>query len=605
MRNRHLLVILAVIFLANCGGEPTGPKYAGVESKGYKSPEASQEGADLGKKLETIKTRKPEAAKDEAPPVPAETKFYRLTEAYEGSGYLHAALKHVVEEEDVAGKSPYVKVTYYNGKPEVAFIHDSFDNATNRVQYVWNDKFEIIAAEYQNRAGAMLKKFLFCPQEENRVDVHELNSFRVHKAYTNRVSLTDTSITVTFVDGHDEKGVLPLWPDCAQMDPLTAKAKAFESAWGTAKMEFLFSEKGELLVAAQYNGSGKLDSDYQGISKRELKWDENGQLIEEVVFDDAEQSYHVVYTRKDGRLAERKILGIDGKPQADYLGVAGYAYTYDKRGRVATETHMDAAGAVQGTIKFKYNRKGYVTQETHLDGAGKAVRTFVHQYQKKGLRTEYSVYDGAFEDGKLALDENRVATYKWAYDKEGELTEVTHYGLEADKLVNDLKGVAKMTWGEDNTDKEHRTKFEYTTTVDAAGNVVKERRFIIFIDITKDEAGEEQRATRAETWVFRWDYVDGQKTGGTETQLNRSEQPELIRTVDAAQTVTGVVKLTWGADGHIASKSWFDATGDTKILNETGAHTIAWTYNTYGKLATETWTDQADAAVMTKTLEYD
>ncbi len=38
MRNRHLLVILAVIFLANCGGEPTGPKYAGIESKGYKSP---------------------------------------------------------------------------------------------------------------------------------------------------------------------------------------------------------------------------------------------------------------------------------------------------------------------------------------------------------------------------------------------------------------------------------------------------------------------------------------------------------------------------------------------------------------------------------------
>jgi hypothetical protein len=605
MRNRHLLVILAVFFVANCGGETTGPKYAGIESKGFKSPEASQEGAELGKRLETIKNRKPEATKDEAPPVPSETRFYRLTEAFEGSGYLHAALKHAVKEEDVAGKSPYVKVSYYNGKPEVAFIHDSFDNATNRVQYVWDDKFEIIAAEYQNRAGAMLKKYLFCPQGENRVDVHELNSFRVHKPYTNRVSLTDTSITVTYVDGHDEKGVLPLWPDCAQMDPITQKAKGFESPWGTAKMEFLFSEKGELLVAARYNGAGKLDSDYQGIAKSELKWDDNGQLIEEIVYDDTEQSYHVVYTRTDGRLAERKILGPDGKPQADYLGVATYTFTYDKRGRVATETHIGPDGAVIGKTVYTYNRKGYVTQESHLDGDGKATRTLAHKYDKKGLRTEYAVYDGALEAGKLSLDENRVAVYRWTYDKEGELTGISHVGLD-DKLVNDLKGVAQITWGEDKTDKAHTKKYEHTSTVDAAGNVVKEKRFIVFIDTVKDEAtGEDQQSTRAETWIFRWDFVDGQKTGGTETLLNRSEQPELVRTVDAAQTVTGVTKLTWGADGHIASKAWFDATGDAKAVNEAGVHMITWTYNTFGKLATETWTDMADTAMMTKTLEYD
>ncbi len=59
-----------------------------VRSRGRgacKSPEASQEGTDLGTKLETIKSRKPTAAKDEAPPVPAETKFYRLTEAFNGA----------------------------------------------------------------------------------------------------------------------------------------------------------------------------------------------------------------------------------------------------------------------------------------------------------------------------------------------------------------------------------------------------------------------------------------------------------------------------------------------------------------------------------------
>ncbi|MFH1532332.1 MAG: hypothetical protein ABIK09_16530 [Pseudomonadota bacterium] len=606
MRNRHLLVILAVFFLANCGGETTGPRYAGIESKGFKTPETTPEGQGLGTKLETIKGRKPTAVKDEAPPVPAETKFYRLTQAFEGSGYLHAALKHEVKEEDVAGKVPYVRVSYYDKMPEVAFIHDSFDNATNRVQYVWNDKSEIIAAEYQNRAGAMLKKYLFCPQGENRIDVHELNSFRVHKGYTNRVALTDTKISVTYVDGHDEKGVLPLWPDCVQLDPITQTARGFESPWGTAKMEFLFSEKGELLVAARYNAAGQLDSDYEGISKRELKWDENGQLVEEVVFDNAEQSYHVVYTRKDGLIAERKILGPDGKNQADYLGVALYGYTYDKRGRVATETHTDPDGKVLGTIEFKYNRKGYITQETHLDAGGKATRTFVHKYQKKGLRTEYEVYDGAAEDGKLALDENRVAVYHWSYDKEGELVEISHNGPEASKLVNDLTGVAKITWGEDREDKNHRQKFEHTSTVDAAGNIVKQKRFIVFIDTLKnEETGEEQDDTRTETWTFRWDYVDGQKTGGTETQLDASDQPALVRTVDADQKVLSVVKLDWSGDGHLTDKAWFDATGDVKAVNENGAHRTTWTYNSYGKVSDEIWTDLADAAIMTRIYEYD
>jgi len=606
MRNRHLLVILAALSLANCNGETTGPKYAGVESKGFKTPGSTQEGQDLGGKLEAIKSRKPKAATDEAPPVPAETKFFRLTEAFEGAGYLHAALKHEVKEEDVAGRSPYVKVSYYDKKPEVALIHDSFDNATNRVQYIWDDRFNIIAAEYQNRAGAMLKKYLFCPQEKDRIDVHELNSFRVHKPYTHRVSLTDTKITVTYVDGHDVKGVLPLWPDCAQMDPISKKAEGFESPWGTAKMEFLFSDKGELLVSARYNAAGKLDSDYQGISKRELKWDEAGQLIEEVVYDDAGQSYHVVYARKDGRLAERKILGPDGKPREDYLGVASYGFTYDKRGRVATETHTGPDGAALGSIEYKRNRKGYVTEETRLDADGKAVRSFVHKYQKKGLRTEYAVYDGAAEDGKLTLDENKVAIYRWTYDKEGELTEVSHHDLAGDSLVNDLKGVAKITWGEEKKDKNHRQKYEHTSTVDTAGNVVKQKRFIVFIDTEKDETtGEERRSTRTETWIFRWDFADGKKSGGTESRMDRNDRPELIRTVDALQKVTGVVKLTWGGDGHILRKTWFDPTGDVKTVNGQGAHKKTWIYNSYGKLAQEVWTDLADAAIMTKTLEYD
>ncbi len=614
MNNRHVLVILAVLFLVNCGGDDTGPKYAGLESKGRKAPEATQEGQDLTKNLETIKNRKPVAARDEAPSVPSETKFYRLTEAYEGSGYLHAALKHVVEEEAVAGKTPYVKVTYYDKRPEVAFIHDSFDNATNRVQYIWDDKFNITAAEYQNRGGAMLKKFVFCPRDENHIDIHELNSFRIHKAYTRRVAISDTKITVTYVDGHNKLGVLPLWPDCAQMDPLTDKAKGYESPWGTAKMEFLFSEKGELLVAARYNGAGSLDSDYQGISKRELKWDENGQLIEEIIYDETKPSYHVVYTREDGRLAARQVLGIDGKPQADYLGVAAYGYTYNKRGRVTTETRTDVAGKVVGSINFTYNRKGYVTEEQHLDGDGTVLRSFAHKYQKKGLRTEYAVYEDEVKDGKLILDENRVAIYRWQYDKEGELLSNSHHGLDLidtpegkdNKLVNDLKGVAKMTWGKEKKDKTHREKFEYTSTVDANGNVVKEKRFIVFIDTVKDEATEEERQeTRTETWIFRWSYADGKISGGTEALMDRSSRPVMIRTMDAAQQPTGVVKNVWGDNGLIAEKAWFDGTGETKIVNENGAHKQAWTYNSYGKLAQETWTDLADKMVMTKTLVYD
>ncbi|MBM4371489.1 MAG: hypothetical protein FJ098_07530, partial [Deltaproteobacteria bacterium] len=430
MRSCHVLVVLAALLLAACGTESSGPKYAGFEAKGIKAVEPSQAGQEIGQRLEAVKGRKPEATKDEAPPVPAATRFFRLTEAFEGTGFLPQSLKHEVAEEVVAGKVPYVKVTSYEGKPEVAYIFDSFNNETNRVQYVWDDRYNVIAGEYQNRTGAMLKKYLFCPREEGRIDVHELDSFRVHKAYTQRVVLGENRITVSYLDGHDPRGGLPLWPECKELDPIADQARGYESPWGTAKMEFVFSGKGELLVAARYNAAGQLDSDYQGISKRELKWDDAGQLLEELDYDDATAIYRVIYTRANGLLAERKILSPEGAPRADYLGVATYGYAYDTAGRVETETRTGADGQVLGSVKFAYNRKGYVTEELHLDGTGAIQRSLVHQYDKKGLRTELAVFRGAAADAVRMLDENRVAVYRWAYDKEGQLLVQSHHGVD-------------------------------------------------------------------------------------------------------------------------------------------------------------------------------
>jgi hypothetical protein len=597
MFQRWSPLFLAFVFAAACGSTDE-PQYQGLQSKGLSTPQSNEENQKILGKIEKIRTAKPLAVKDEAPEAPLATKYFMLTDAYEETGFLPESLRHEVKLEDVAGKQSYVKVSYFDKKPEVATLYDAFDNSTNRIEYKWTPDFKIEAAEYQNRTGAMLKMFRFCHRGEGKVDIHEHNSFRVHKPYTGRATVEANRITVSFVDGHDLKGGLAIWADCKELDPATDAAKAYESPWGTSRMEFAFDEKGKLLEFARFNTAGALDSDYRGIAKRKMTWNEEGRLLDEVVYDGDVIFSNTKYIWEEGVMKGRKILSATGAPKADYLGVASYEFEYDKKGRKIVEKRFDEAGALASSATFEYNRKGALVLQKELDAAGAVLRSYEHKYDKKGLRTEYNIFAGTVEEARPMLDENRVAAYRWTYNKDGFLTEQSFLGLEfttaadgtrSPALTNNLDDVAKIVYNMD--DKSNLVDIR-KITVDAKGNAIKE-------SITVEGAVKEI--------ITRSFGPDNVMVAGTKTVMDAEGRVGEVQTLDAQEKPLTIAKNTWDVDGLLERTEVFAADGTTKAADAQGVHRKVYAYDldNGGRILPEAWTDLNDSVLLSVNYEYD
>ncbi len=597
MFQRWSPLVLAFVFAVGCGSSDE-PQYQGLQSKGLSTPKASEDGQKVLDKIEKIRTAKPQAVKDVAPEAPLATKYFMLTEAFEETGFLPESLRHEVKLDDVAGKQPYVKVTYFDNKPEVATLYDGFDNSTNRIEFKWTPDFKVEAAEYQNRTGAMLKMFKFCHRGEGKVDIHEHNSFRIHKPYVGRANIEANRITVAFVDGHDLKGGLSIWGDCKDLDPATDAAKAYESPWGTARLEFSFDEKGKLLEFARFNQLGALDSDYRGIAKRKMTWNEEGRLLDEVVFDGDQVSSNTKYLWEEGVLKGRKILDAQGNPKADFLGVASYEFDFNKKGRKIVEKRLDETGALLGSSTFEYNRKGGLLLQKELDGAGAVLRSYEHKYDKKGLRTELNIFAGTVEEARPMLDENHVAAYRWAFNKEGFLTEESFLGLEtitaADgtrtpSLTNNLDGVAKVIY---NMNEKNDIIDIRKISVDAKGNAIKE---VISVDGADKEILERSFGP------------DNTMIAGKKSVLDTEGRISEVQTLDAQEAVLLIAKNIWNDDSLLERTEVFGADGTTKASDAQGVHRKLYSYDldNGGRILQEAWTDLNDTVLLSVTYDYD
>ena len=275
-----------------------------------------------------------------------------------------------------------------------------------------------------------------------------------------------------FVDGHDQEGKLPVWPECDELAVAQEMAAPHESVQGVHRQVFDFDAQGNLTSAARYDLKGELVANLRGVARETWVWKDD-KITERTLYSRRGPlaSYRLSYDGKS-RVAKKAVVDATSNPAPDYLGVAAYEFEYDGDDRVTRETRRNAAGAVFEVHTYDYAAFDQVARHKIMDGDGKVLTTYLHEYAKKGARTKLEVYDGDLAAGKLKADYNGVAVYRFEYTEKGKLARETRHGPQDNILVNGLDGWASI---ENNYDPGGwRLEGTKRVRVDAAGNSVYE-----------------------------------------------------------------------------------------------------------------------------------
>ena len=595
MLQRLFAVIAMAVLVVGCGGEDAEKQREGVKATAIQPPEKGEEGKRIAAKIAEVgKAASTSLEKQDVEKVPLSTEFYLLTDAYEETGFLAAALKKKVEEAETKGIA-YVKLTLFNGLPEVANIYDDMGNHLFIVSYLWDENAKVYGAVHKGANDRMLAMYLYCAGTTDMY-VHDLSTFRVHAPFTRKVIANENSLVVQFVDGHDLKGELPVWPECKDVEEAQEKAAPYQSPFGVHKEAFNFDEAGNLKAVARYDLKGALVEDVRGIAKRELNWVE-GRIAEEAFFtaDDLLARYKYAYDGK-GRVLSIDVVDQNGAPALDYFGVAYYTFTRDKRGRVKTETRKDLKGAVDELHEFTYAK--FNQAETHIikDGDGTVQTSLINKFNKKGARLEMAIYDGEAAAGKLKVDANGVALYRFAYTDKGKgLTESRHApaqvvdkdGKQDYQLTNGLDGWAMIR---NEYDKESG-KVANTTSVrvDDQGNKV-------FDEVVNTEGRLQFRIERT--------FENSVLISSVKTLYNDQRLAEKKLFYDAADKVVRVALLQHNADGLLMEVGYFAEDEQTPVMNPEGYHKLVKSYREDQKIKALAYFDMAGAKVKTTLFEY-
>jgi hypothetical protein len=591
---QRLVIGLAIALgLVACGnGEQVARE--GFKAAAATKGEATEDGNKIQAKLdEAAKTAQGSLVKEEVAKPPLVTEYYLLTEAYSASGFRSEALKKKLTEDQIKGKE-YVKLLKYNDMPETADIYDDMGNHLYIISYLWDNEFTVYGCVEKSSNDRMLAMHLFCKGESDYF-VHDLSTFRVHAPFVRKIITFDNSMTVEYRDGHNAKGELDVWPECKDVTDWQDKAGPYQSPFGVAKEVYNFDADGNLGLSARYDLKGALVEDINGVAKREMTW-ENGLITQEAMYSADEMLAKYVYEHDEkGNITRKSALTADGQKAADYFGVSVYDYERDKRGRVTRESRKDVADQTLEIHEYTYAKYNQVETHKVLDGQATLLTTFKATYNKKGARTELGVYEGEAEIGKLKIDLNGVALYRFEYTDKGKLLKESRHGTTqvVDKdgkqdyqLVNALDGWAILA----NTyDKDGEYESALSVKVDALGNKV-------FEELLDKEGLLTHRIERK---------FDGPTlTGSSKTTFNKEGIAEKKFLLDPTDKVVAVGVLQHNSDGQLMEMAYFLEDGTTPQVGPEGFHKQVKTYDEDGKIKSDAWFDVTGLKVKTTMFEY-
>lgn len=591
---QRVLPVAVAAFLVGCGGQASETKQkGGIKAGTPVKPEPTEEGKKIAAKLaETAKSAQMSLEKEEIVKPPVATDFFLLSEAYRASGFRVEALRKKIEQKETRGV-PYVKLVSFNNLPEEATLYDDMGNKVGIVSYLWDDKFTVWGAVEKSASERMVGMYLYCPTAAN-IYVHDLSTFRVHAPFTRKLTVADNTITVELVDGHDLKGELVAWPKCEDVAESQEKAGPYQSPFGGQREVYSFDQDGNLVSLAYYDHKGNLVEDIHGVARKELVWKGN-RISEEAWFaqDGLIGRYKYTYDDK-GNLITKAVLDADHAPAVDYFGVSSYEYVRDKRGRISREVQKDVSGNPIQTIEYTYGKFNQVETKKVFDGEGNLVTTYVHEFNKKGARVSLSIYEGDPKNGKLKVDENGVALYRFDYTNKGKLLRESRHGSarvvdaqgkEDFMLVNALDEWALV----ENTYDEESSKLKSTryARVDAAGNVVLEQ--------FHNEEGE--LTHRIERTLDAGRQLSAVKT------VYKEGMPEKKYLLDARDNITAVAHLRYNSDGLLQETTWYQPDEASPGLGPEGYHKMVRTYEDQ-RVKSDTYFDLLGAKLKTIVYNY-
>jgi len=592
-----LTVLLAATFVLGCGSAEEDVKREGYKASTPTPADETEEAKTIKTKLEEAsKTARQSITKEEIAKPPVSEEFFAVTEAFAASGYRWEALRRKLPNAKAGAGIAYAKLTLFDGRPESAEIFDAMGNHLNIVAYLWDNDFKIWGSVYKSANDRMLGMFLYCPVD-NDLYVHPLSTFRVHAPYTLKILSTDNSIIAEQVDGHNELGELPVWPKCEDVVASQGKGGPYQSPFGLHKQIFNFDESGELLGNASYDMKGSLVEDIRGIAKRELTWEEGRKTVEALYTADELLSRYLFEYDEEGRISRKKVVDKDGKATLDYFGTSIYEFTYDKRGRVARELNKDALGAVTATHEYTYGKHQQLASHKIFDAQNTLQTTRVHTFNKKGAREEYAIYDGDPQAGKLKLDVNGAALYRFTYTDKGRLLTESRHGTTqvVDKdgkqdylLVNALDQWALIVNTYD-TEKEADIVSAQYVRVDSAGNKV-------FEEWTNQEGKLSYRIER----TFEGNLL----ASAIKTDYSPEGLPVKRTYTGADGKVLYVASLKYNSDGLFMEESYFAEDGATAAMAAAGYHKMLRTYTEDQKTKSDTYFDVLGNKVKTVVFEY-
>lgn len=596
MLQRMFMVVLVAAFVAGCGSSEQDVKLEGYKASSPSAAEETEEAKAIKSKLDNVsKSARQSITKEEVAKPPVSEEFYMLNDAFEASGFRWEALRRKLENERAGAGMAYAKLTRFDGRPEKVDIYDVMGNHLNIVAYLWDDEFKVWGAVYKSANDRMLGMHLYCP-EDNAVYAHPLSTFRVHSPFTRKVLSTDNSVIVELVDGHNEKGELPVWPKCEDVTASQSKAGPYQSPFGVHKQVYNFDENGELLGSATYDMKGNLVEDLRGIAKIETTWENNRKTVEALYTADELLSRYLFEYDEQGRVTRKKVVDKNGNSTLDYFGVAVYEFTYDKRNRPNRELRKNKQGALIETHEYEYGKYNQLAVHKVFDAANTLQTTLVHTFNKKGARTEYAIYDGDQAAGKLKNDANGVALYRFEYTDKGRLIKESRHGTTqvVDKdgkqdylLVNGLD-----QWGlivnNYNPEKESEVTSSQFVRVDANGNR-------IFEEWTNVEGKLDYRIERT--------YEGNVLSGSVKTEYK--ENIAVKKTYFGADDkVLYIALLKYNSDGLFMEETYFAEDGTTAAMAAAGYHKMARTYTEDQKTKSDSYFDTNAIKVKTVVYEY-
>lgn len=230
---------------------------------------------------------------------------------------------------------------------------------------------------------------------------------------------------------------------------------------GIAGESCKYDPQGRLLEIAYLDTNGNPDVDKHGIAGKTFDYDSAGRIS------------RIEYYGADGRLinntaryaaasytyhdADERSIAINyyNTEETPAITVDGYAQevrSYDGKGFLTSCAYFDAdSQPVRGPYRFHIveiarDDMGREISSTYLDGSGDLILTPEHyairtkQYNAEGLVRDEFYYG---EDGELNLTTTGSCHVSYVYDQQGNLTEISHHGLD-DHLIFSSDGYAIM-----------------------------------------------------------------------------------------------------------------------------------------------------------------